>query len=372
MEQHGMAGPGQERRSSGKKWLFGCAGGCLATVVVIAVVIGLLAYYGLRAVPILPPETFLARETDAFAVARLTKDDKAIIAEIEKVLDRLPEIVEMSKETEESWEQQRTSAQDALASAGPVQAVLLRRVSPDGEGKSAIVLSIRRLSGLLRWGVNLSMDSLPAEGGTLEEYEGTTIGTAKDGGSAAVRGNNFMFSQDADVIKHWIDRTKEQREAESQAGEEGEAPVPATQLSDELRRLYEGLPKDAPVRFGLSNQAGQLRYLLLKTTGEEAFESLQEVGLFDQKVTAAAGRAETESGSTGKVGMKMVCKDAPTASELAGRIENKKAELEQTLQVKELEVEQEDSELTVEFLVPDLWSRLRKALTPAPDEGKQS
>jgi len=365
-----MDEPSNKGWSSGKKWLFGCAGGGLTTVFVLAIVAAVVIYYAVRAVPILPPETFLVRKTDAFVVARITKDDKGVIKELQKVLTELPQIADMSKEATQSWRQQSANAEEALASAGPLQVVLVQQVSPDGETKRAMVVSIRRLSGFFRWTVNWSLDALPAEGGSLEDYEATTIGTSKDGISVAARGNNFMFSQEADVIKHWIDRVKGQRLAESEAGE-GEAPAPPVQMDDDLKSLYESMPAGVPVRFGLNNKDGQLEALLTKFAKQDAYESLDDVGLFGRNVNVVGGSAETDSGSTGRVQMKLLCKDAQTASEVAGRLENKLHELEQILQIEKLQVNQNDSKLDIDFLVPNMWNRLRKALMSS-DVGKSN
>ena len=353
---------GEEKRPSSKKWLLGCGGGCLGTIMLVAVALGLIAYYAMRAVPILPPETFLVRQTDGFVVAKITKDDEAIIRELQKVLTRLPELTDMSKDTRRNWRQQQANAKEALVSAGPVQVTVVQQVSPDGEAKRGMVANIKRLSGFFRWTVNWSLDSLPAEGGSLEDYQGTTIGTSKEGMSVAARGNNFMFSQSSDVIKHWIDRIKEQRKAESEASEK-EAPAPSPQLSGKLKELYNALPQAVPVRFGLSNEASQLKKLMSTVAREAALEDLEELGVFDQNIEALSGTAETESGSTGKVSLTLACKGAPVASEIAGRLKKEKSQLEQALQIQKLQVEQDDSELKVDFLVPDMWSRLRKALT---------
>lgn len=367
-----MVEPGGKQRSSGKKWLLGCGGGCLTTVVVLAVVAGLVIYYAMRAVPILPPETFLVRNTDGFVVSRITKDDEAIIRELQKVLKRLPEITDMSEQARKNWRQQQANAGEALASAGPVQVVVLQQVTSDGESSGAMVISIRRLSGFFRWTINWSLDSLPAEGGSVEEYEGTTIGTSKDGTSVAARGNNFIFSENTDVIKHWIDRIKKQRTAESKA-EEKKAPAPSSQLTGELKKLYETLPQDVPVRFGFRNEDGQLRALIQKSAMMESLKSLEEMGVLGEKVNAVGGELQTESGSTGKVGLKLLCADVPSASEFEGRLEKKKAELEKNLKIEKLKVEREDARLNIEFLVPNMWSRLRRSLMPdSKEQEKQS
>lgn len=363
----------ERESSSGRKWLFGCAGGCLGLVIVVAAVVGIIAYYALRAVPIVPPETFLVADTDAFLVAKVSSDDTAIISELEKVMPRVPDLAGAGGEFRKNWEEQDASAKEAVASAGPLQIVLVQKLprpdTEDAEPTRALALSPRGMSGMFRWLLNWSLDSVPDQDGSLEEYKGTTVATLKNGRSIAARGNNFLFADGADTLKQWIDRIEQQRQAEAKAGE-GKTPIPEINLSQELKSIHRKTTSEAPVRFGVSNRQGQLRSLLAPHLEQEKIGACEELGLFQEDVKAIGGSAETAAGSDGRLRLWIACADAAFAGELAGRLKKKGPDLLKELDIKKLDVSQEDSMVAVQFVVPKMWSRLRKALL-APDEESQ-
>ncbi|MHC4789661.1 MAG: hypothetical protein ACYS8K_10740, partial [Planctomycetota bacterium] len=62
-----------------RRWIWGCTGGCLGFMVVVAAAIFLAFRFLGRPVPVVPPETFVHPETEALLVARVEHDDPLLV-----------------------------------------------------------------------------------------------------------------------------------------------------------------------------------------------------------------------------------------------------------------------------------------------------
>ena len=261
-----------QKGGSGGKWLFGCCGGCLGLVVVIAVVVGIVAYFLLRSHPVLPPETFLTASADAFLVGAIKPDDKAVIALIQASARQQGQQVPKAEEVAER-----------LESLTPIQMVVLaRHTEEEGEFDLGGVGSIKPWSGLVRLLVKAIINDFPDQGGSVQEYKGVTIGTSSGGICLAAKDNNFMFAQSAEMIKEWLDRIEEAGEVEEGATASYEGPVP-------MKEMYRQLDPTAQVRLVSSNEHGEVRAFLdwLKEAREKpAGPEEREPALVDQIAAA--------------------------------------------------------------------------------------
>jgi len=353
---------GDERRSGGRKWLFGCAGGCLGFIVISAAALGILFYLAVRAVPLVPPETFLGQSAEAFIIAKIEPSDEALVALLQELAKQPPGSLDMAQEQLNELRRQADQMGERLSAIAPIQVVVTGRYGEE-EGEEftgGIAFSVNRFSGLVRWLMNLLVKRVPETGGSVTEYKGLKIGTSAQGASLAAKGNNFMFAGDVGVIKEWIDRIEEQRQIEEAGGEGGQGLI-SPACGQVLQSVYDRLPSDAPVRFGSINTGGQLRRLLSDDEKKQFATTVEDLGLLEEGVSAVGGTVRVLSAREAEIKVLAFCESPQGALALAERLRSRGPAIEERLQIQNWQVSSDDRVVEFAFLVPDVAERITRS-----------
>ena len=342
---------GQEPGRGKKKWLFGCAGGCLGFIVVCAACLGIMVYLAVREAPIAPPETFITSGADAFVVAKVGPGNMALLGVMLELVQGSG--VELAERGLEPFLADPNLDWDSAMRLGGIQIVTVLQYGPEGaeEGAHAFVCSIQKMSGLLRWIFNRSLKDLPQGGGPLTSYKDVRIAALPDGSSLAAKRNNFMFALDVQVIKDWIDRIEEQAQA-------GESAAVAISAKENLERVYKRLADDAPLRFAGVNPGAQLESLLPEG---DFVEAIKETGLVALGVEALGASFQVVAAREAQVNVYALCADQEGARQLAGKLESRGAAMEQQFQIEGWRVATDGQTVELEFRVPQFRQKLRAA-----------
>ncbi len=280
--------------SAGRKWMWGCTGGCFGLIVVGIIAIVGLIWYVIAAVPVVPPETFLLGQSTAFAIVRIEPDDTLMmelpfrIVAHPEVRRHLPEQQVDPQAREANLEQ----ARDRLRRLAPLQAVgLLLPVEAEQNADeptftSAAVFSVRGYSRVFRL---LLLSRLQEH--VTEEYRDAAIVERPEQPRLAFRENNFIGAERMETVHALVDRIVEQREREAAAPPD-EVPRPELDLEPRLQEAYERLPQNAPVRFACLNEQGEMAYLAERLGIEQNDEMEEALGLFGPDVLLLSGTLE--------------------------------------------------------------------------------
>jgi len=252
--------PEQRRR---KKWLWGCTGGCLGFIVVVAVLLFVAARLVKRALerpqPIVSPEFLVTAETDAFVFATVQPDDPLMVGTTVRLL-MLPAVRDKAPTREgRPLTMDADTARVNLRQIAPIQAVvLLERLGERERTGKGLIVSVRRYAPLLALLVRGVIKAQEDEGSS-SEYKEATLLIKEDGTAVAVRDNNLMLADREDLVRAWVDSLELHTPSEEQA--RAEAPPAELQAGPLLKSAHELLGRTAPIRFACGNEHGELRAL---------------------------------------------------------------------------------------------------------------
>ena len=345
----------REKNIGEKKWVFGCCGGCIGLVIVAVIVVGLVLYFLLRSRPVLPPETFLTPGADAFLVARVNPNDKALITLIQESARQQGQQVPQAAEIAERLEK-----------LTPIQLVLAARHT-EQEGQFAVggVASIKPWSGIVRAAVKMIIKNLPDEGGSIEQYKEIRIGVTKIGVCVAAVDNNFMLTQDKEMLKEWIDRIEEQEQLEEGGVLPYDGPVA-------LKEMNGRLDPTAQARLVSLNDHGEIEALLdavqqvrEEERGEEErppdlFDNLSEADVDWSRVSVVGGTVRILDPDTAGCELLIQCRAEEFAKGLAATATEMLEEQAEEGGLEQIEVTVDGAIVKVKFQVSGIQQMLRE------------
>jgi len=341
---------------AGKKRLLGCAAGCLGFVVVCVICLGIAVHFAVRAVPILPPETFVTPEADAFVVGKIDPGDVALLALIQDMMEG----AQTGPGVFWRFGGKDGNLRQSISGVGMLQMVALVSYGSEKEREMSysFVFSIQKMSGLMRWTFSRSLKELLRQGGVLTRHGKVTIGTGPGGWSRTVWRNNFMIAEDIEVIKEWIDRIEKQEEA-------GAGASAALAVGETLKAAYERLPCEAALRFASINTGGEVG-LLLPEEGEFS-QALKDMGLVGREVKALGMSLDVGDAQEAQVKVCASCGEEGQARQLAARLEGRGAAMEQQFQLARWKVSRDGKVVKLAFAVPHLWKKSQAVRKPGLD-----
>jgi hypothetical protein len=331
----------QKRR---KRWVWGCTGGCLGFIVVVALGVFLIFRLLARPVPLPSGELFITPQTSAFLLAHIARDDP-MMAEVPARLAMLPAFRDNVPVREgRKFSLDADNARDTVRAVGPVQIVMLLEVREgEAELSRGTSLSISRFSRL--YGVLARAFVEQIEAARIEELEGGVLAT-RDEGTVGVRGNTYMAADSREMVVAWMHRLAEQ--APSGDGPTGRAE------GEPFGRAYGRLDPARPVRFVMLNEHGELAGLLKWMPEGAAREALGEAGVASPRVVSLAGHVRSLGGNDAELTLFLECRDAGAAEGLGAALEEIAAGLTDESPVQDLEVERSgDAMVLLTGRVPD-------------------
>jgi hypothetical protein len=300
-----------ERAKRARRWVLGCTGGCLGAIVILGVVGYLVARHFYQAMPIVPPQTFLTRDTSAFAFVRV---DPAVPLTMETALDvvMLPEMVSVyTTESGQARQPDRKMAGDFITSIAPLQAVVV--LQPEEKGRvihGGLALSVRSGSRLLSLVVRQKLAA------TFVPFEGAEIARLARDAFVALYANNYMSSDREDLIKAWIGNLNAERARRTQAAQGVRPAAPPLSISPALRRAYDRLDAGQPLVFATLNSHRELVSLASLITDEQARRFIEERGVASDAVLSLAGQIKPLSNRDAELTVFADCINAETAAQM--------------------------------------------------------
>jgi len=359
---------GEQRGRS--RFLVGCCLGCAGLVVVGGATVGLLIYFMVRSRPVLPPETFLTADADAFLILQVSPGDEGLLQVLQQHSASVAEAAGGAQARPPVLPQDAQAMAASLEQFLPFHLVLTaRHTEEEGEFLLGGAASIKPMSGFWRFLLNRMISS----GGAGEDYKGVAIGTGgprpdnAEGPYIAAVDNNFMLAQDKETVKRWIDRIEEQKKLMKEA-EPDEQPVLPYEGPGPLKEMYGRLDKGAAVRLATLNEHGEilhlLRFLAEQQTDEESAEMLdlsEQTGIADAQVEVAGGSAQFLDADTLSCRLLFECASDQFATELSERLSAFGAEVAPELEAESLEGTAEGTLVEVELTLTGVQDFLRQA-----------
>jgi len=366
---------GQNRQS--RKWLWGCCGGCAGLVVLILVTIGVGVYLLVRSRPVVPVETFLTAQADAFLIVRVSPEDEGPVQMLQELARRRARESELA---EEQLITQRKQIRQGLAQALPLQVVALaRHLEPGGQREEARfavagVFSIRAWSGLLRALLSGIRSGIVGDGGRVEVYQRTRIVISTTGTCLASVDNNFMFAQDLDTIKAWIDRIREHKQLVELAAAGAEPALPY-EGPDALKRMLGRFERGAQLRFGSLNSHGEIEAFLefLKKHADEdertvaIADMLLDSEIASPRVIALGGMAQIIGPDALACELIAECEDEQFARGLSERLAAAAGQLAEEFGLQEVAATVDGNVARLTFQKTGLQDALREVAPPDAD-----
>ena len=373
------------QKEGGSSWLKGCCIGCVAVVLIFAilVVIGLRTVFKAR--PAVPPETFLTANADLFAVFQLMPDDEAVIRVLQESAKNQP--AQQRRNIPVDQKQIEKNLQQIL----PIHAVVTARyVGKDevSEDESPIDANFdfnaaisanpkgflgRMIVGTLRWALATAVSGSEDQGGSIQKHGGTQIGTNAAGASMAVVDNNLLVGDSVDVLKEWIDRIDRQKKAQEKV-KDGEMPLPPVVIAEGLKGMYDRCDHKAPVYFACLNTHGEIGLLLegmekakLDSKSKEEQEkiksftlAMKQTDIASESVIVVGGIVRITGPDKGGFDFFIECRDEGSAKKLAAQFEAGLAEKQKETGIEDLSVTTEGALVTIKFTKSGLQKTIQE------------
>jgi hypothetical protein len=295
-----------------KKWMWGCTGGCLGLMVVLAaVIIGIWLWFA-HALPVPAAEAFLTPTTSAFLFVRIGPDDPMMV-EVPVRLAVQP-VVRSQVPTKDNQPMQvdPERMRKAVIWAAPIQMIVIGTVSEDDPqilhwGVAVSVTALGRALDAVLKGL-ASKQGLPAP----EPYKGGSIVMVPDqGGGFALRTNTYMIAEQKALLRAWLDGIQADlaRDARSEAG-----PALPEGLAPQLVEAYDSLDRSSPVRFGCLNAHGEIAALLARLPAKEVAARLTKAGMGGPGVRSLSGQLRSMNSRDAALTLRVSCADDGTAA----------------------------------------------------------
>ena len=311
-------GMSTERERRARRWVWGCTGGCLGCIVILLVGIYLGVRHFMQPVVVVPPQTFLTRDTSAFLFVRVDPQVPLMMETAADVILR-PEVIGVIPiKPGEQIDLDREKSVDYLSSFAPVQAVLA--LQPEKEADvihGGLAVSVRSgsrlLSALVKQGIKAPV--------TFHEYKGAEIAALSENAYVALRENNYMSSDREELLKAWAGNLMLERQREEQAAQGGHPPAPALIISPALKRPYDRLDSSLPIVFASLNTRHELASLTALISNEDARRLIEYTGIVSDGVLSLAGQVRPLSPRDAELTLFIDCADADLAGRMRDRLE---------------------------------------------------
>lgn len=345
------------------RWWIGCCGGCAAVALLVGIAISVLIYFMVRGRPVVPPETFFRSDADAVMVIQLQPEDEGMVNLLESMAKNPPEELELSERERRRLATQAGDIPKQVRKIAPVQMVMLAHHLSDplrgGMGRASgkqgpfpgleslfirgigeqkrfqysLAFSVKAYGGMLAMLMKAGLQALPEQGGAVEHYGETKVGVSGRGILMASVENNFLFTEEADVVHGWIDVLQDVTEGV------GDGEELAPRLSGSLQKVYDRLDPNAPMLFCVENDEGEVRDLIAafkerreraKKAGDERradeldveriITALSFTDLMSDEVVALGGMMRVLDAETAELDIYVDCNTVSLAHSLAGQL----------------------------------------------------
>jgi hypothetical protein len=326
-----------------RKWIWGCTGGCLGFLVASFLLAYIVVRVLMRPVPIVPPETFITPDTQAFLIVKVAPSDPLMVslavrlALLRGFLEKVP--------TKEGAPLQMNAerARALILQTAPVQ--MVRILQPGHEKapfESGVAFSIFKYSRLFGLVVRSYMESASGKKqANFERYHGAQLAAAKSGGAIGVIENNYMGTDDEATIRDWVDAIQERRAREAQAPK-GQAPAPEFRAGGQLKAAYERLDPRRPGLFASLNSQHELAGLLSLMPAGRARDLLVAAGSASDKVLSLSGELKGLNDRDAALTLFFQCADAAFAARLQAALAQIAAEFVSTSPLRDIKVERSE------------------------------
>jgi hypothetical protein len=341
-----------------KKWIWGCTAGCLGLIAAVAAFVLIGIHVLMRAMPVVPAETFIVPQTTLFLSVRIEPNDPIMVHVPYRLLARtgLRQLVPVPGLQEPRLDPERSRR--VVLDMAPIQmAAVLYPRSEGGGVDGGIAFSMYRGSRLVRLALRSHMQSIGQSGAALSNYKDARLASAKDGTTLAFRGNNFMSANGPELVRAWVDRLEGRSRAQPAAGAEEHALPP--DLDPGLRALLEHLDRRQPILFAALNAHGEAAGLLgMLCPQEDVRKLLLDAGLASEQVTGAGAQVEPVNQVSAALTLFLQCAGASFASDLEADLRALAARLKDSLPVRDVEVQRQGNLVQVKALILDAADNL--------------
>lgn len=336
----------EERRT--RKWVWGCTGGCLGFIVIIAVVVGVGIWLLVRPTPLVPAETFVTPQASAFLIARVDPADQLMTRIPAAVLAR-PEISRLlPTQSGEPLELTEEQALQTMKGFSPMWLVLV--VEPSEQQRAlhgGVAFALQRYSKLLR----LAAGHRLHKSGDARDYKEATIASLGERTYAGVRGNNFMTADSEELLRRWVDRIVAAR---ARAEHQDEPAQPGLEVQEELKRAVERLETDQPIIFACLNAHGELAALAEALPDAELREHLRAAHIFGPHVSSLAFQIRPATSRDGRLTAFIECRDTSSAAQVRDVIQQLLAEAGEEAALSDTTLNLEETVVSLDALITDI------------------
>lgn len=343
----------EEKRT--RKWVWGCTGGCLGFIVVVGLAIFLGVRYLLAAVPVVPAETFMTRQTSGFAVVRLDARDP-LLTQIPVTIMNREKVRQWVQQTEPGQQLTRQNVQEVLAAVGPAQLAisLYPGQAEDGKLHGGAAFATRKGSGMIR----LQWKAITMGQVETSSYKGTTIAAIEQKAYTAVRGNNVLSADRRELVETWIDRIIEQRGREKETPDGEQPPGPPLNASEAMEAAYGRLDTSQPLLLAVLNTHGELAALTKPLRGKPAGEIIERLGITDEEVRAISAQIRPINSRDGELTLFIEMADEGAAEDMRERLEVALEKGGESVPVRDAELTVDGPILRAEGRLQDLPDRI--------------
>jgi len=326
-----------------RKWIWGCTGGCLGFLLAALLLAYIIVRVLMRPVPIVPPETFITPETEAFVIAKVAPDDPLMVSAAARLallrgfLERLP--TRRGAPLQMNAERIR----GLVLQTAPLQMVAILQ---PGHGKEpferGVAFSVFRGSRLYGLAVRSYMESASGRNqGNFERYREALLVASRPGGAMGLIENNYMGADTDAMIRQWVDAILQRRALEAQSPK-GQAPPAEFRAGGQLRAAYRRLDPKQPVLFASLNSRQELLDLLALMPAGRARDLLFAAGSASDRVLSLSGELTGLNDRDAALTLFFQCADTAFAARLQAALTQIAAEFADTSPLREVKAEQSE------------------------------
>ena len=301
-----------------RRWIWGCTGGCLGFLIILgAVLAGCWMWFG-AAVPMVAPETFVTPQASAFLFVRVNPDDPMMV-EVPVQLTMLPAIrADLPTASGRPLPLDAAGVRVNVERIAPLQLIVISQPDPDPEAERLLAggaLSVTHWGRLWDRAVraiiaqNAQKQGLPEP----ETYKGGMIAMGADDVALAVHTGSYMAAESKAICRYWLDRISAQRQSPEDVPA---APSLPEELNPLLRKAYERLDADAPVRMVSLNADAEIAHLLALVPSADLRQALQQTGVAGKDVLSFAGQLASINSRDARLTLHLTCADDAGAARL--------------------------------------------------------
>jgi len=332
-----------------RKWIWGCGGGCLSIVCLAGVAFLIFIHFLMKAVPVVPADLFVDPAATTIVAARIDADDR-LMSELPYYLMLDPAIRRtFAPNAPGDVEFRPEQMESAVLEATPIQMVFLLAPRDDGTLDRAIAFSVHKGSLVIRLAMQVMFNKGVVAGNTQSLYKDARLLTTDTGSVTAFRTNNFMWADQKDLVKAWIDRLETRRGQEQEEERVRQPDLPAD-LDEDLRAAYLRLDPRKPLRIAASNAHGEIgRIVELLCTDADLRSAIADTGIGAPDVLSLGAQMDSLTAASGALRIALTCTDQAAATRLAGQLDPVVKEMPERYPLQNVTVRTDEATVRVDF-----------------------